>query len=217
MNNKKLIIEIIAIIVIAACLCIGYYQYDKSKNAVEEINNETDVISNNEDNIAAEEDIEENNENEEYAEADEEVIATTNVENQLGVLKVPSININRGFVKDEKNDGSCMNNNICAIDFNDKFYEKNNSLVLAAHGDMSTSGYFKQINELTSESKAYIEYNGVKYTYRLIGSYKDARGDKAISFNNNSSSKSILHLFTTKDSKFYYIVDFELIGQEKIK
>lgn len=121
----------------------------------------------------------------------------TDFEPYLGILKIPKINLERGFY--DKN--SSLNN----VDYNILFHSKsdypdkiNGNVILASHSGTSSISYFKKLYLLEKEDLAYITYKGNTYTYKVVNIYYEAKdGDVAIYRDKN---KSVLTLITcTKD------------------
>jgi len=131
----------------------------------------------------------------------EEVITEkneTDFEPYIGILKIPKIDLERGFY--DKN--SSLNN----VDHNILFHNKsdypdttNGNVILASHSGTSSISYFKKLYLLEKNDIAYLTYNGKTYTYKITNIYYEEKdGDVAIYRNKN---KSVLTLITcTKDN-----------------
>lgn len=117
----------------------------------------------------------------------------TDFEPYVGVLKIPKINLERGFY--EKN--SSLNN----VDYNILFHSVsdypdkiNGNVILASHSGSSSISYFKSLYLLELGDIAYITYNNKTYTYKLVNIYYEEKdGDVAIYRDKN---KSVLTLIT---------------------
>ena len=128
----------------------------------------------------------------------EEVVDNTvnnkiDYEPYIGILKIPKINLERGFY--DKN--SSLNN----VDYNILFHsnsnypnEENGNVILASHSGTSSISYFKNLYLLEEEDLAYITYQNTLYTYKVKNIYYEEKdGNVAIYRDIN---KNILTLIT---------------------
>ena len=117
----------------------------------------------------------------------------------IGVLKIPKINLERGFYDKT----STLNN----VDHNILFHSKssypnedNGNVILASHSGTSSISYFKKLYLLEKGDLAYITYNDVVYTYKIVNIYYEEKDGNVRIFRNKN--KTILTLITcTKDDK----------------
>lgn len=127
----------------------------------------------------------------------EENKINNNFEPYIAILKIPKVNLERGFY--DKN--SKLNN----VDYNILFHkesdypdEENSNIILASHSGTSSISYFKNLYQLEKGDLAYITYKNNTYTYKVISIYYEEKdGNLAIYRYKN---KNTLTLITcTKD------------------
>ena len=127
----------------------------------------------------------------------EENKINNNFEPYIAILKIPKINLERGFY--DKN--SKLNN----VDYNILFHkesdypdEENSNIILASHSGTSSISYFKNLYQLEKGDLAYITYKNNTYTYKVMSIYYEEKdGNLAIYRYKN---KNTLTLITcTKD------------------
>lgn len=142
----------------------------------------------------------------------------------LGRIQIPKINLNRGFVQADVSSritrDNCVNKNVCVFSGDGSYPNKNGThLILGAHNGPASNAYFNRIEELKVGDKAYIKYKGIRYGYKLVEVYEDAKGDEAITFHLNDSNKQ-LSLFTCAShgnlNIWYTVLNFKLISEEKL-
>ena len=135
--------------------------------------------------------IEENNTNN----ANENVI----YEYYLATLEIPKISLSRGFY----NKTSSLNtlaNNIKILKESSYPDETNGNVILAGHSGNYYNSYFGNLWKLEIGDLAYINYNNVKYTYKITNIYTDSKDGSVIIRRN--PNKSVLTLITcTKDDE----------------
>lgn len=111
----------------------------------------------------------------------------------VGILEIPNINLKQGFL-DMNSIYNNVDYNITVISgstFPDK--EKNN-LILAAHSGICSVCYFDNLYKLKLNDVAYIYYNNIKYTYKIVNIYEvEKNGTVAIY---RDYSKNTLTLIT---------------------
>ncbi len=146
---------------------------------------------------------------------------STKLTKYKGRIKIPTIGLNKGFVQAGSGQKGlkCVDQNVCSYSGSDNYPDLNGThLILGAHNGSGWNAFFTRIEQLEVGSKAYIEYKGKRYRYVMVESYKDAKGDYAISFRNNGADKQ-LSLFTCARpnyNRYYYVISFKLEGEEKI-
>lgn len=142
--------------------------------------------------------------------------------NYVGRLKIPAINLNKGFVESKNGLGNmndCVNYNVCSFSGTASYPNKDDShLKLGAHNGSGWNAYFNRIEQLKNGDKAYVEFQGKRYKYKLVNSYKDAKGDYAISFRTNGANKQ-MSLFTCASpnyNRYYIVLSFKLVSEENM-
>ena len=137
--------------------------------------------------------------------------------NYAGRLKIPSINLNRGFVKYGQS-GNDVNQNIAIMKGSQYPNVKGSNFIIAAHNGTGWNAFFTNVDKLKLGSMAYVTYNGKQYSYKLKKIYSDLKSDgKATIYRVNN--KKQLTLITCKRPdyiKYYLVLVFELTNEKDI-
>ncbi len=173
----------------------------------EEINNDNqeDIYNNNEDIV--------NSNQEPIVEIDDGKNNNQIIENYIGYLKIPKIELNRGFY----NITSTLNN------VNKNIYvhpastfpndTSGNNLILASHSGSSSISYFKKLYKLELEDDIYLEYNGKIYHYKIKNIYTVPKdGTVALRVKQDVSTISLITC-TKGDRKTQTIYISELVNE----
>lgn len=130
--------------------------------------------------------------------------------NYIGVLEIPKINIKRVFLN-IKDKGNNVNKNLQVIKGSDMPNVKNGNLIIAAHSGNSYISYFKNLYKLSNEDVAYVYFNNIKYTYKVVGKYDAEKSGKVTIHRDNK--KNTLTLITCsqtdKTKQIVYILELE--------
>lgn len=130
--------------------------------------------------------------------------------NYIGVLEIPKINIKRGFLN-IKDKGNNVNKNLQVIKGSDMPNVKNGNLIIAAHSGNGYISYFKNLYKLSNEDVAYVYFNNIKYTYKVVGKYDAEKSGKVTIHRDNK--KNTLTLITCsqtdKTKQIVYILELE--------
>lgn len=130
--------------------------------------------------------------------------------NYIGVLEIPKINIKRGLLN-IKDKGNNVNKNLQVIKGSDMPNVKNGNLIIAAHSGNSYISYFKNLYKLSNEDVAYVYFNNIKYTYKVVGKYDAEKSGKVTIHRDNK--KNTLTLITCsqtdKTKQIVYILELE--------
>ena len=130
--------------------------------------------------------------------------------NYIGVLEIPKINIKRGFLN-IKDKGNNVNKNLQVIKGSDMPNVKNGNLIIAAHSGNSYISYFKNLHKLSNDDVAYVYFNNIKYTYKVVGKYDAEKNGKVTIHRDNK--KNTLTLITCsqtdKTKQIVYILELE--------
>ena len=156
------------------------------------------------------EEIKVDNHEEEIKEQPKQEEKKTSNYNYIGVLEIPKINIKRGFLN-IKDKGNNVNKNLQVIKGSDMPNVKNGNLIIAAHSGNSYISYFKNLNKLSNEDVAYVYFNNIKYTYKVVGKYDAEKSGKVTIHRDNK--KNTLTLITCsqtdKTKQIVYILELE--------
>ena len=186
----------------------AYYDQNIDISAsLEEINN------NNQEDISNNDETNDSSNQEPIVEPDNKKNNNQNVENYIAYLRIPKIELNRGFY----NTTSTLNN------VNKNIYVhpastfpndvSGNNLILASHSGSSSISYFKKLYKLELEDDVYLEYNGKTYHYKIKNIYTVLKdGTVALRVKQNVSTISLITC-TKGDSKTQTIYICELINE----
>ena len=145
-------------------------------------------------------------------EADEEETGTsieeenqTNIDNSqvyeyyIATLEIPKIDFSRGFY-DKSSSLNKLYTNIKMLNESSYPDEDNGNVIIAGHSGNYFNSYFGNLWKLSIGNVAYINYKNIKYEYKIVNIYTEAKdGDVLIKRNPN---KSVLTLITcTKDDE----------------
>ena len=137
--------------------------------------------------------------------------------NYVGRLKIPSINLNRGFVSYGET-GNNVDQNIAIMKGSVYPSEPGSNFIIAAHNGSGWNAYFTNIDKLKIGDKAYVTYKGKQYNYKLVKTYKDPKSDRAVKVLRYSNNKQ-LTLITCKRpdyKKYYLVLIFELTDEVQL-
>lgn len=135
--------------------------------------------------------------------------------NYIGRLKIPSINLNRGFVK-YGTTGNNVNQNIAIMSGSKYPNVKGSNFIIAAHNGSGWNAYFTNIDKLKLGDMAYVTYKGKEYSYVLKKIYSDPKKDRKVTIYKTNNKKH-LTLVTCKRpdyKKYYLVLVFELVEEK---
>lgn len=118
----------------------------------------------------------------------ENTINNEEVNNYLGVISIPKINLEQGFY-DIDNPMNNVDKNIELISNSNMPDVENGTLILAAHSGNDRVSYFNKLYKLNIDDEIEIIYNKSKYLYKLIEIYEvDKTGSITLHNINNITS-----------------------------
>ena len=167
-------------------------------------NNENNDNNNNNDNN-------DNNGNSEVEKPKEEKPKPTY--NYIGTLEIPKIDLKKGFVKK----GSKYNDvkyNVQIIDASTYPDVDKGNFILAAHSGNSYIGYFNKLYKLKENDIAIVQYNKVKYTYKIVKIYTQPKTGKIAIYRDYDKTTLTLVTCTNTDSTTQTVYIAELISKE---
>ena len=129
----------------------------------------------------------------------------TNIDNSqvyeyyIATLEIPKIDFSRGFY-DKSSSLNKLYTNIKMLNESSYPDEDNGNVIIAGHSGNYFNSYFGNLWKLSIGDVAYINYKNIKYEYKIVNIYTEAKdGDVLIKRNPN---KSVLTLITcTKDDE----------------
>ena len=145
------------------------------------------------------------------------VTRNTYTYNYIGRLKIPSINLNRGFVK-YGTSGNNVNQNIAIMKGSQYPNINGSNFIIAAHNGSGWNAFFTNIDKLKLGSMAYVTYNGKEYSYVLKKIYSDPKRDGKVTIHRINNKKQ-LTLITCKRPdyvRYYLVLVFELTEEKYI-
>ena len=137
--------------------------------------------------------------NEEVDEEPSKSDTSNNYEPYLAVLKIPKLNLERGFYDKT----SSLNN----VDYNILFHSNsdypdklNGNVILASHSGTSSISYFKNLYKLELGDEAQINYKNTNYTYKVVNIYKEEKDGTIAIYRNKEKSTLTLITCTKNDN-----------------
>ena len=121
----------------------------------------------------------------------ENTINNEGVNNYLGVISIPKINLEQGFY-DIDNPMNNVDKNIELISNSNMPDVENGTLILAAHSGNDRVSYFNKLYKLNIDDEIEIIYNKSKYLYKLIDIYEVEKTGSITLHNINNITSLIL-------------------------
>ena len=110
----------------------------------------------------------------------------------IGYLKIPSINLEHGFL-DKESKYNNVNKNIYVHPTSDYPNIEKGNLILASHSGTSSISYFKNLYKLKVNDDVYINYNNKEYHYIIKKIYTDSKdGEVAIRRDYNATTLTLI-------------------------
>ena len=121
----------------------------------------------------------------------ENTINNEEVNNYLGVISIPKINLEQGFYGID-NPMNNVDKNIELISNSNMPDVENGTLILAAHSGNDRVSYFNKLYKLNIDDEIEIIYNKSKYLYKLIDIYEVEKTDSITLHNINNITSLVL-------------------------
>lgn len=121
----------------------------------------------------------------------ENTINNEEVNNYLGVISIPKINLAQGFY-DIDNPLNNVDKNIELIGNSNMPDVENGTLILAAHSGNDRVSYFNKLYKLNIDDEIEIIYNKSKYLYKLIDIYEVEKTGSITLHNINNITSLVL-------------------------
>ena len=135
--------------------------------------------------------------------------------NYIGYLEIPKINLKRGFVSIDSKYNN-VNRNLYVVKGSNYPDVQNGNLMIASHSGYGWQAFFHNLYKVNVGDKAYVTYNGVKYTY-VINNIYDQNKTGTISVYRDYTRSTLTLITCTRNSdtkQTVYIAYLE--GQENI-
>lgn len=194
-KKYKLAMEIL-LIVIGFSLLVSNYVNKKIDYAYEYMNNKLFMAENN---IEIEEEVEVEVievENLPALEVDEDSLTSNEY---IGTLEIPKISLKRGFVglNSEYNN---VDKNIAIMEGSSFPNVEKGNFILAAHSGPAWNSFFNDLYVLANGDIANVYYKNVKYSYKLVKTYKVEKNGK-VSIKRNKNKTTLTLITCTNGSK----------------
>ena len=121
----------------------------------------------------------------------ENTINTEEVNNYLGIISIPKINLEQGFYGID-NPMNNVDKNIELISNSNMPDVENGTLILAAHSGNDRVSYFNKLYKLNIDDEIEIIYNKSKYLYKLIDIYEVEKTGSITLHNINNITSLVL-------------------------
>lgn len=121
----------------------------------------------------------------------ENTINNEGVNNYLGVISIPKINLEQGFYYID-NPMNNVDKNIELISNSNMPDVENGTLILAAHSGNDRVSYFNKLYKLNIDDEIEIIYNKSKYLYKLIDIYEVEKTGSITLHNINNITSLVL-------------------------
>lgn len=201
-NSTVLLIGILMIFIGVSLIFLDYF-IEKKNRAFSEMNillyeNETPKNIDSDNSLGDDTVVEDPNV--EVVPEDPEEQQETNYD-YIGILEIPNINLKRGFL-DLNSRYNNVDYNITVIKGSTYPNEENNNLILAAHSGICSVCYFDNLYKLKLDDVAYIYFNNIKYTYKIVNIYEvDKDGTVAIYRDYKKSTLTLITCTRNNDTK----------------
>lgn len=140
----------------------------------------------------------------------DEVIRTSTSTEYMAVLKIASINLEKGLYS--------IDNSLNNVDYNIEVLSnsampdvENGNFILASHNGNGKTSYFRNLYKVSIGDYASVFYNGVEYQYQVINTYKVDKTGKINIIRNKE--KTTLTLITCSGEDKQLVVVCELVNK----
>lgn len=138
---------------------------------------------------------------------------TSDYEAYAGILDILKIGFQKGFYKKE----SSLNNvkfNIKILDVSSYPDEEKGNVIIIGHSGNYSNSYFGGLYQLENGDTASIDYNGKKYTYKVVNIYTDSK-DGIVTVYRDETKNCLTLITCTKDdetTQTIYIMELESVS-----
>ncbi len=186
------------------------YNYVQSKKvyAYDYVN--TEFFTESEEKVEEPKETKEVEEKKEVVQEDESDIVT---DEYIGYLKIPKINLNKGFV-DRRSKENSVEKNIYIVDGATYPDVDKGNFIIAGHSGTGWKAFFNDLYKLKKGDVAVVTYKDYKYTYKIVNIYKQKKVGKIAIYRNYEKTTLTLITCTNYDSKTQTIYIAELVKKE---
>ncbi len=131
----------------------------------------------------------------------------------IGYLEIPKINLTKGFLtkEDPKNN---IEQNITIMPESSYPDVANGNFIITGHSGSGWKAFFNELEHLVIGDKAYVDYQGKRYTYNIVNIYQETK-DGNIAIYRNYDKTTLTLITCTNDSDYtqtIYIAELESIA-----
>lgn len=123
-----------------------------------------------------------------------------NYDQYLGVLEIPKIGLKRGFYGTD-NKYNDIRYNVTMVKGSTLPDVEGGNLILVAHSGDAYISFFAYLWRLNIDDVAYVTYNKVKYTYKIIDIYEVPKVGQ-VTINKNTSKSALTLITCTKNNDY---------------
>ena len=131
----------------------------------------------------------------------------------IGTLEIPKIGLSKGFVEIDSPDNT-IDKNITIVKGSSYPDQDKGNFIVAAHSGNSYLGFFNRLQELAVGDYADVYYNNIKYTYRIVNIYTQAKTGKINIYRDMNKSTLTLVTCTNNDDTTQTIYIAEQIDRQ---
>ena len=132
----------------------------------------------------------------------------------IGTLEIPKINLKKGFLDINSKD-NYVDKNIQVIKTSNYPDIENGNFIIAGHSGNSHVGFFNKLYKLVVDDVAYVYYNNIKYTYKIVNIYTQPKTGVIGIYRNLNKTTLTLITCTNNDKTTQTIYIAELIDKEE--
>lgn len=125
-------------------------------------------------------------------------------EKELMILEIPKINF-KGKIYNKESSLNNIDKNIVIMNESDMPDENGGILIIGGHSGYGKYAYFKDLNKLTIDDIIYINYQGTKYSYKIVEYHLDQKDGSIAISNFNKKNKLFLYTCNPNDKNNYLI------------
>ena len=133
----------------------------------------------------------------------------------IGILEIPKVNLKQGFldIDSKYND---VDYNITVVQTSTFPDVEKGNFILASHSGNSYISYFKNLYKLEIGDEAYIYYNSIKYSYKIVNIYNVEKTGQVAIYRNSDATCLTLITCTKNSDHEQTVYILELFDKENI-
>lgn len=151
--------------------------------------------------------------NDEIIESKEQTTPSSKINEYIGVIEIPKINVKRGFYNIE-NTNNNVNKNVEVIKGSSMPNVEKGNFILAAHSGSGRVAFFKNVYKLENQDEIFIYFNNTKYKYQVIDKYEVDKIGKVLIHRDKDITALTLTTCSQTDKTKQIVVIAKLIEEE---